>query len=68
MVLDALPSKVEPTGKDVLSLTEALYVRKVAASLGAKVEVKMSDEALVERIKACLNAGGGFGWFEGFRS
>ena len=67
MVLDALPSKVEPTGKDVLSLTEALYVRKVAASLGAKVEVKMSDEALVERIKACLNAGGGFGWFEGFR-
>ena len=68
MVLDALPSKVEPTGKDVLSLTEALYVRKVAASLGAKVEVEMSDEALVERIKACLNAGGGFGWFEGFRS
>lgn len=68
MVLDALPSKVEPTGKDVLSLTEALYVRKVAASLGAKVEVKMSDEALVGRIKACLNAGGGFGWFEGFRS
>lgn len=68
MVLDALPSKVEPTGKDVLSLTEVLYVRKVAASLGAKVEVKMSDEALVERIKACLNAGGGFGWFEGFRS
>lgn len=68
MVLDALPSKVEPTGKDVLSLTEALYVRKVAASLGAKVEVKMSDKALVERIKACLNAGGGFGWFEGFRS
>lgn len=68
MVLDALPSKVEPTGKDVLSLTEALYVRKVAASLGAKVEVEMSDEALVERIKACLNAGGGFGWFEGMRS
>ena len=28
----------------------------------------MSDETLVERIKACLNAGGGFGWFEGFRS
>ena len=68
MVLDALPSKVEPAGKDVLSLTEALYVRKVAASLGAKVKVEMSDEALVERIKACLNAGGGFGWFEGFRS
>ena len=40
----------------------------MAAALGAKVEVEMSDETLVERIKACLNAGGGFGWFEGFRS
>ena len=68
MILDAVPSKVEPKGKDVLSLTEALYVRKVAASLGAKVEAEMADDVLVERIKACLNADGGFGWFEGMRS
>lgn len=68
MVLDAVPSKIEPKGKDVLSLTEALYVRKVAASLGTDVESEMSDAVLVEKIKACLNAGGGFGWFEGMRS
>lgn len=68
MVLDAVPSKVEPKGKDVLSLTEALYVRKLAASLGAAVEAEMSDEALAGKIKDCLNADGGFGWFEGMRS
>ena len=68
MILDAVPSKVEPNGKDVLSLTEALYVRRVAASLGAKVEAEMPDEVLVEKVKACLNADGGFGWFEGMRS
>ena len=68
MILDAVPSKVEPDGQDVLSLTEALYVRKVAASLGSGIETEMSDEVLVERINACLNADGGFGWFEGMRS
>lgn len=68
MVLDAVPSKVEPKGKDVLSLTEALYVRKLAASLGAAVEAEMSDEALAGKINDCLNADGGFGWFEGMRS
>ncbi len=68
MVLDAIPSKVEPKGKDVLSLTEALYVRKVATSLGTEVKAEKSDETIVEKIKACQNADGGFGWFEGFRS
>ena len=68
MILDAVPSKVEPNGKDILSLTEALYVRRVANSLGADIEVEMSDEALADKIKACLNADGGFGWFEGMRS
>ncbi len=67
MVLDALPSKVEPDGKDVLSLTEALYVRRVAASLGAEIVTEMDDETLVGKIKACINEGGGMGWFEGMR-
>ncbi len=68
MILDAVPSKIEPDGQDVLSLTEALYVRKVAASLGSGIETEMSDEVLAKRINACLNADGGFGWFEGMRS
>jgi hypothetical protein len=67
MVLDALPSKVEPDGKDVLSLTEALYVRRVAASLGAEIVTEMDDETLIGKIKACINEGGGMGWFEGMR-
>lgn len=65
MVIDALPSKVEPSGRDVLSLSEALYVRKVAASLGADFEKKTSDRELFSRIMACRCADGGFGWFEG---
>lgn len=68
MLLDAVPSKVEPKGKDVLSLSEALYVRQVARRLGSDIEAETSDESIVERIKACMNADGGFGWFEGFRS
>ncbi len=68
MILDAVPSSVDPESKDVLSLTEALYVRRIAASLGAEVEAEMSDVTLAGRIKACMNADGGFGWFEGMRS
>ena len=68
MILDAVPSKVEPKGKDVLSLSEALYVRRMAASLGGNVVVETPDAVIVEKIKACVNADGGFGWFEGFSS
>ena len=68
MILDAVPSKVESKGRDVLSLSEALYVRRMAASLGWNITVEMSDSAIIEKIKACVNADGGFAWFEGFRS
>ncbi|MBQ8060772.1 MAG: hypothetical protein IJ205_02345 [Bacteroidales bacterium] len=68
MLLDAIPSKIEPSGKDVLSLTEAYYVRKVAAKLGADVVTVMPDEELVRNILACRNADGGFAWFQGMKS
>ncbi|MCQ2118840.1 MAG: MG2 domain-containing protein [Bacteroidales bacterium] len=68
MVLDAIPSKFEPKGKDVISLTEAFYVRKVAESLGATVIAEMSDEKLLSQISACRNADGGYGWFQGMKS
>ena len=68
MVLDAVPSKVEPKGKDVLSLSEALYVRRMAASLGSDIAVETPDSVVIRKIKACVNADGGFAWFEGFRS
>ncbi|MGN1232985.1 MAG: MG2 domain-containing protein [Candidatus Cryptobacteroides sp.] len=68
MIREAVPSRVEPLGKDVLSLTEALYVRRLAESLGVKAERKMTDEKLMEAILSCRNADGGFSWFEGMHS
>jgi Large extracellular alpha-helical protein len=68
MVKDAIPSKVDPMGKDVLSLTEAFYVRRVASKLGVEAESAVSDSDLIASILACRNADGGFGWFEGMKS
>ena len=68
MLLDAIPTKVEPSGKDVLSLSEAFYVRKVAAKLGAPQEIVMPDSELIAKVFACRNADGGFGWFQGMHS
>ncbi len=68
MVLDAIPSKVEPDGKDILSLTEAYYVRRVAEKLGADFKFTTSDADILDKIVACQNADGGFGWFEGMKS
>lgn len=68
MVRAALPSSAEPDREDALSLSEALYVRKMAESLGVSLERKLSDDELVRRLLACRNADGGFGWFEGMNS
>ena len=75
MVKDAIPSKVEPKANDVLSLSEALYVRLLAESLlegQKKDDLLLSYETptfkLKEKIAACKNADGGFGWFEGMSS
>lgn len=68
MVREALPSKAEPASYDVVSLTEAVYVRRVAASLGVTLPVVESDDALMERIRSCRNSDGGFAWFEGMDS
>lgn len=74
MVRDAVPSKVEPAGNDVLTLSEALYVRRLADALRAagrmpaRDSVVLSDEELMKKTLACHNADGGFGWFEGMSS
>ena len=65
MVREAIPSHVEPSGKDVLSLSEAWYIRLMASRLGMEVD---QDAELLEKILACRNADGGFGWFEGMKS
>lgn len=82
MLRDALPSKVEPQGEDILSLSEAYYVRAVAAYLREGFNKEecascagltfaagtFSDTDLFGKILACRNADGGFGWFEGMKS
>lgn len=74
MVRDDVPSKVEPAGNDVLTLSEALYVRRLADALRAagrmpaRDSVVLSDEELMKKMLACHNADGGFGWFEGMSS
>ena len=68
MLLDALPDKVDPERKDVLSVTESIYVRKVAASLGADVSGECADGELMIMLASCRNADGGFGWFPGMKS
>ena len=68
MVREAVPSRIEPAREDIFSLTEALYVRKLAESLGVRTEREMPDEKLLEAILACRNADGGFSWFEGMHS
>ena len=97
LVRAAIPAKVDPAGMDVLSLSEAYYVRMLLQipSLASQVrndkdellgrndkdelsgrndngavipsEAKES-QALLEKVLACRNADGGFGWFEGMDS
>ena len=66
MVKDAIPSHAEPSGKDVLSLTEAWYVQNIAARLS--VIPSAVEESLLQEILACRNSDGGFAWFEGMNS
>ena len=74
MVRDAIPSHVEPSGKDVISLSEAWYVRHLASRLqipdqaGNDSISGTTPETLLEKILSCRNADGGFAWFEGMSS
>ena len=67
MVKDAIPSHVEPQGNDVLSLSEAWYVRLMASRLNV-CHSERGEESLLPKILACRNLDGGFGWFEGMSS
>lgn len=64
MILEAIPQKTQEAGKDVISISDALYVRMLCGSLPGREEV----DGLVEKIMDCQNADGGFGWFAGMES
>ncbi|MBR1574144.1 MAG: hypothetical protein IJ652_04780 [Bacteroidales bacterium] len=69
MVMDlvsaAIPQKLEPAGRDVLSLSEAYYMRLLSAQLKDEQD---PAEDLLEKIMACQGSDGGFAWFEGMTS
>ena len=68
MVRDAIPGKVEPAGKDVLSISEAWYMRLMASRLEGGVPLDGSEQKLLEEILSCQNGDGGFAWFKGMKS
>ena len=69
LVRAAIPSKVDPEGKDVLSLSEAYYVRLIASRIpGTTGNLLEGPDDLLEKVLACRNNDGGFGWFEGMNS
>ena len=69
LVRAAIPAKVDPEGNDVLSLSEAYYVRLIASVIpGATGSIPDGTADLLAKVLACRNADGGFGWFEGMNS
>lgn len=82
MVKDAIPSHIEPSANDVLSLSEAWYIGLMASRLNTAegVSPEVADNgaeapsgntpsaSLLQKIMACQNADGGFAWFEGMPS
>jgi len=75
MVKDAIPSHVEPRANDVLSLSEAWYIRLMASRLGMPDQVGHDGTVipgltgdLLDKVMACRNGDGGFSWFEGMPS
>ena len=69
LVRAAIPAKVDPEGKDVLSLSEAYYVRLISSVIpGATGNLLEGTDDLLAKVLACRNNDGGFGWFEGMNS
>ena len=69
LVRAAIPDKVDPNGNDVLSLSEAYYVRLLSSVIpGSTRNLSDGTDDLLEKVFACRNADGGFGWFEGMNS
>ena len=68
MVKDAIPGKVEPQGKDVLSVSEAWYMRLMASRLEGGLPLDGSEEKLLQKVMECQGGDGGFAWFQGMKS
>lgn len=68
LIAKSMSSDAGPSCGDVLSLSEAFYVRKAADLSGIAGPAAVDAGELLDRILACRNSDGGFGWFEGMKS
>lgn len=64
LIKSSIPVKSVVSGDDVVSISDALYVRMLSGCISGMKEV----DTLVEDILECQNADGGFGWFPGMKS
>ncbi len=69
MLREAIPMVVESEGKDVVSQSGVMYVNLLAAGLRAAEgedarEYVQAAVKSMEKVLACANADGGFGWFD----
>lgn len=64
MLREAVPTRLEAKGEDILSLSEVLYadflLGRIPGATGLSAE---SRSELAAKIAACHNSDGGFGWF-----
>ena len=70
MLREALPLVTEADAEDAVSLSEAMYVNLLAAGLRAAEGEDVRDyleaaRAAADRLVACADEDGGFGWFDG---
>ena len=65
LIREALPSRVNTSSKDILSLTDAFYCAQLSSKLGSEVS---GAEGLVDKILDCNNSDGGYAWFAGMTS
>lgn len=61
MLMDALPSELEPRCDNAISLARALYAYELCRRLN--LEPKFDRDEAVKKLLACRNADGGFAWF-----
>ena len=66
MLKDAIPTELKPECDNAISLARALYAWSLCQKLGFEPEFDREDA--VEKLLACKNADGGFGWFAGMPS
>ena len=71
MIREAVPEKVLPTSDNLLDQSEALYanflIDRLPGSAGSAATPEQRAD-MVQKILACRNSNGGFGWFPGMTS